>query len=315
MSTLVRALLIAALALPAFAETPREYRVGMLMPTTFAAGGYFKAFEEELGRLGLVEGRNLRIIRRAVDASVDSSARALVAERPDVLVTEGTLLTQALQRATPTMPLVFAGAADPVGSGLVAALAHPGGHTTGVVNLECELIRKRLEVMREILPPPRRLVVLRPKTDPPPCPLDAKDLDALQARLLEDATTNLEDFRAFMQQLVRTRPDGIVGSAISGEPTEPDVRIARDLLAGIPLAADGDGWTREAALVALKVDGAEVQRRAASQVARILAGTRAGDLPVEAATRFHLTVNLKRAAELGVKVPQTVLLRADRVVE
>jgi len=315
MSTLVRALLIAALALPAFAEAPREYRVGMLMPAPFSAGGYFKAFEDELARLGFVEGRNLRIIRRAVDASIDSAATALVAERPDVLVTEGTLLTQALQRATPTLPLVFAGTADPVRSGLVATLAHPGGHTTGVVNLECELTRKRLEVMREILRPARRLVVLRPRTDPPLCPIDAKDLDALQATLHEDATTNLEDFRAFMQQLVRTRPDGIVGSAISGEPTDPDVQIARELLGKIPLAADGDGWTREAALVALKVDGAEVQRRAASQVARILGGARAGDLPVETATRFHLTVNLKRAAELGIRVPQTVLLRADRVVE
>src|SRR5690349_6997477 len=150
MSTLVRALLIAAFALPALAEPPREVRVGMIMPTPFAAGGYFKPFEDELARLGFVEGRNLRIIRRAVDASIDSAATALVAERPDVLVTEGTLLTQALQRATPTLPLVFAGTADPVRSGS-AVPAKTSGNVGRSEEHTSELQSRRDLVCRPLL--------------------------------------------------------------------------------------------------------------------------------------------------------------------
>jgi len=311
---IVRALLLAALALPLHAQPQREYRIGMLSPWPFEAGGYFKAFEDELARLGFVEGRNLRILRRVLD-SQRNAAVALVAERPDILVGEGTQITRALQRASDSLPIVFAGAADPVRSGLVATLSHPGGRTTGVVNLECDLVRKRLEVMREILPAPRRIVLLQPKADPPLCPMDPATLAALQLLVYEEASQTLDEFRASMQRLLRLKPDGIVGTAISGEPGDPTVPIARQMLSGVPLAADGDGWTRDVALVALKIDGTEVQRRAASQVARILLGARAGDLPVETATRFHLTVNLGRASQLRVKVPQAVLLRADRVVE
>ena len=308
----VRVLVLMALALPALAQEPREYRMGMLMGTPLSAGGYFKAFEDELARLGFVEGRNLRVIRRGADAE---ALPALAAARPDVLVTEGTRYTKALQRAMPTLPIVFAGAADPVRSGLVTTLSHPGGHVTGVVNLECELVRKRMEVMREILPHPRRLVLLTPKVVPPICPSDPEVLRQLVVSVYEDASTNDEEFRAYIEQVMRSKPDGLIGTAISGDDSEPGVAIAREAFRNVALAADGDGWTADAAVIALQPDRSEVHRRAAAQVARILRGTPAGDIPVETASRFHLTVNLKRAAQLGVKVPQSVLLRADRVVE
>ena len=312
MPMIFRTLLLGALALCAQAQQPREYRIGMLMPAPFAAAGYFKAFEDELARLGFVEGKNLRVTRRGADAE---ALAALAAARPDVLVTEGTRFTQALRRAMPTLPIVFAGAADPVRSGLVTALSHPGGHVTGVVNLECELVRKRLEVMREILPNPRRLVLITPKLDPPICPIAPEVLRQLGVTVFEDATAGDDEFRGYLEQVMRSKPDGIVGTAISGDDSDRSAQVAREAFRNVPLAADGDGWTEEAALIALKPDRSEVHRRAASQVARILRGTPAGEIPVETATRFHLTVNLRRAAQLGVRVPQTVLLRADRVVE
>ena len=313
MKTLARILLLlASVTLPALAQSPREYRIGMLMGTPFSAGGYFKAFEDELARLGFVEGKNLRVTRRAADAE---ALAALAAARPDVLVTEGTRFTKALQRAMPTLPIVFAGAADPVRSGLVTSLAHPGGNLTGVVNLECDMVRKRLELMREILPQPRRLVLLTPKVVPPICPMDPEVLQRLGVSVYEDPSTNLEEVRASLDQLVRTKPDGLVCTGISGDDLDPASPIARQVLRNVPLAADGDGWTGDLALVALKVDPSEIHRRAASQVARILGGIPAGDIPVETSTRFQFTINLKRAAQLGVKIPQSVLLRADRVVE
>jgi putative ABC transport system substrate-binding protein len=281
------------------------------------------AFRQELERLGWTEGRNVRIDYRFAPAGPDQAklfAKELVALRPDVLVGNSTPASAALLRQTRTIPIVFVGVSDPVGSGLVASIARPGGNTTGFTNFEPSLTGKWLELLKEIAPGIVRVAVLfNPKTAPDGGSFFIGPFERVAPSFaVEPITAPVTDAAEIESAL----------AAIWREPggaliVMPDAFTTVHRAAIIALAAQhrfpaiypyryevADGG-----LMSYGVDTVNLLRRAASYVDRILKGEKANDLAVEAPVKFDLVINLKTAKALGLDVPGKLLALADEVIE
>lgn len=281
----------------------RVYRVGV-----FLAGQdspeYRKLNQiliDELGQLGFVRGRNLDV--RFVfgpDEAVPAQARELIAMRPDAFIASGDLRTRTLQSLTKTIPIVFV-ADDP--RELVADPLRPGGNATGISRLSCELTPKLLELLRELAPNARRMVLV--SSPQSPC---NSDLEALTPKVKATIVMARKDEGATMQAISRERPDAILLNIAL-----PDgATSALALNHRIPIAAR---YSAPGVIVSLQRDIPEVVRRHARLVAKILNGASPGEIPVEFPREFHLTVNKKIAREIGVRIPESILLRASRTVE
>jgi putative tryptophan/tyrosine transport system substrate-binding protein len=277
------------------------------------------AFAQRLGELGWVDGRNVRIEYRWADGRVDRAAEIaaeFVRLRVDVIVTYGDGYVLAAKQATSTIPIVFAAAGDPVGNGLVASLAQPGGNVTGRSLQLGDTAGKRLEILREVMPALRYVAIL----------FNA-DLGANseQTRLPEAARTlNLEIIRS------EIRPAEEVGSAIESLKgraealyvcTDPFVNTiaarinAAALAARLPVMHSFRTNAEAGGLISYGPDIPDLSRRAADSVGKILRGTKPADIPIEQPVKFELFINLKTAKALGLSVPPTLLARADEVIE
>jgi putative ABC transport system substrate-binding protein len=278
------------------------------------------AFTQALKQLGWSDGRNLRIDSRwATAADIRRHATELVALAPDVLVAAtGTATTASLLEATRTVPIVFVTVIDPVGAGFVASLARPGGNATGFTNYEYGTSGKWLELLKEIAPRVTRAAVLR---DPaiasgigqfgaiqalaPSLGMELSPVDVRDAGEIERAVT------AFARA-----PNG--GLIVTGSAAAV---VHRDLIAALaarhrlPAVYPGRYSVTAGGLISYAPDLVDQYRRAAGYVDRILKGERPADLPVQAPTKFELLINLKTAKALGLTVPDTVLARADEVIE
>jgi putative ABC transport system substrate-binding protein len=314
-----------AAAWPLAARAQQMRRIGVLnsfAETDAEAQAWDSAFRKRLDELGWIDGRNVRIDYRWGAGSVERMqlfAKELVRLNPEVLLAVTTPATAALQRETRTIPIVFAIVSDPVGSGFVASLANPGGNITGFINIEASLPGKWLDLLREIAPQVARMAFLfNPKTAPyARYYLDTFRLASAAAAVepIEAAVGSAAEIEAVVTGLARQTGGGLV--------VMPDTSMAlhRETIIGLadryrlPTVYPFRHYVAEGGLISYGIVLADLLRRAASYVDRILRGAKPGELPVELPVKFELVINLKTAKALGVNIPDKVLALADEVIE
>ena len=310
-----------------FAQAPGKVaRIGFLgarsRSTPSNPDVYYEGFLQGMRDLGYVEGRNLVIEWRFAEGKYErlpGLAAELAKLKPDVLVCHATPPAQALQRATSTIPIVVVSVADPVGSGLVASLGRPGKNITGMSNIASDTGPKQLELLKNVVPKLSHVaVLLNPGT-----PFHAQFLESVRITaqqlgvkvLRVDARTS-EEIETGFAAMKRERVDGLIVVADSFL-TGSKARMIAELAVKNRLATMGpfpeDALAGD--LISYGPDVADIYRRAAIYVDKILKGAKPGDLPMEQPTKLELVVNLKTARALGITIPQSVLLRADRVIE
>jgi putative ABC transport system substrate-binding protein len=299
----------------------RVHRIGLLVNASAQPRmpPPVQALREALGELGYVEGRNIEIEYRWSEGRAErlpDLAAELVRAGVELIVAAGDAPTRAARLATGTLPIVMANSGDAVGAGFVASLARPGGNVTGMTAINPELGAKRVQLLRELLPSATRVALLMNRESA----AHALDFEAVQAaaRRLALRTLALE---------VRSPDD--VDAAFARLQLEPaDALIVFDLTIAarprivalaaqhkLPAMYEAREWAAAGGLLAYGVTHVDLFRQCASHVDKILKGAKPADLPVEQPTRIRLTVNLKAARALGIKIPQSLLLRADEVIE
>jgi ABC-type uncharacterized transport system substrate-binding protein len=324
LGTLASSLLAAPLAAGA-QQAAKVARIGFLSPNLAASPHRPEAFRQGLRDLGYVEGRNLVIEYRDAEGKVErlpALAAELVALKVDVIVTGGsTIAALAAKQATRTLPIVFAAAGDPVTSGLVTSLARPGGNVTGLSSLFPELVGKRLELLTQAVPGVSRVAVLRL-----PGALGertAKDMltgtevaaRALGVGLQVVEARGSDDFDRAFSDMTRAR-----AGALTVLPSNMFLREHRrlvDLAAKnrLPAVYPSREFVDAGGLMSYGANFADLFRRAATYVDKILKGAKPADLPVEQPTKFELVINLKTAKALGLTIPPSLLQRADEVIQ
>jgi putative ABC transport system substrate-binding protein len=303
------------------AQQTRTVRIGWLALEPLPE--LLDAFKQGLQNLGYVERRNLVIDERYAHGRAERLADLaveLTRLNVDVMVSMGSAASLAAQRATTTLPIVFV-VGDPVRTGLAASLAHPGGNATGLAIIAGELNGKRVELLKEAVPSVRRLAVLGDANAPSTSTASAlATIDAaargreIQAIRLPDVHT-APDLEAAFAAAVRARADGILvlSSPLLGAWRHQIVALAtKTRLASI---YEGRRFVEAGGLMSYGPNITEVVRRASVYVDRILHGAKPADLPVEQPTKVELVVNLKAAKTLGMTIPQSLLLRADEVIQ
>lgn len=281
----------------------------------------FATLVRALSELGYAEGRNIEYAKPAEgvgDAVLARLVEQALEQRADVLVAFGASGAAVAAKTTRTVPIVALVNADPVGSGLVKELAHPGGNVTGIWMQGPELAKKRVELIKQLVPGIRRLAVL---FDPSSVGnremvkyvADAARQMRIEAQLME--VTGAEDI-ARMPARVKTAGSQALFLETSARLYQQHRAAILENVARLRLPAvyNGPAIVRQGGLAAYGVDGSVQMRRAAYFVDRILKGARAADLPVEQPTQFELILNLKTAKSLGIKVPRALLTRADEVI-
>jgi putative ABC transport system substrate-binding protein len=311
------------LALCFSAEAQQKKKVPMLgyltLRATVSQGDH--AFVQGLRELGYVEGQNIIIERRSAAGKLDrlpALAEELVRLNVDILVAASTPAVEAAKNATTTIPIVMASAADPVASGFVASLARPGGNITGVSNIMPELVGKRLELLREILPKLSRVAFLADAGDP------------AHRLFVKEAREAAGSFGIEVQPLVIATPEEIGGAFSAMGKGMAGALIVQPLFVGtlgqgqriadlalkhrVPTVSDLSAFAEAGGLISYGINPTVLYRRAALYVDKILKGTKPAELPVEQPTKFELVINLKTAKQIGLPVPPNVLARADRVI-
>jgi len=325
LATWTGALLAAPLAAAA-QPADRIARIGYLA-LNLAAGDprAREAFLQGMRDLGYVERRNLLIEYRDAERKTDrfaALAAELVALKVDVIVTAGgTLAALAAKRATITLPIVFAAVGDPVAEGLVTSLARPGGNVTGLSVVSLEFVGKSLELLTEAVPGVSRVaLLLKPDSMPDRARkerLEAAEVAAraLKVRLQVIEARGPEDFARAFSDMTRAHAGALY--VLTTPMFEIERRRLVDLAAKnrLPTVYAFKGWVDDGGLMSYGPDIADLYRRAATYVAKILKGAKPADLAVEQPTKFELVINLKTAKALGLTIPPSLLQRADQVIE
>jgi putative ABC transport system substrate-binding protein len=300
----------------------RLRRIGFLSPASSSDTrmlSLLDAFRQGLVELGYVEGRSFLIELRWAEEHYErlpQLATELVALKVDVIVAVAVPAIRAAKAATQTIPIVMAAVVDPVATGLVSSLAHPGANVTGLSTMAPEVIGKQVEILREIVPRASVIALLWNPDNPGNLPqLRAADLStrSLGIRLLALETRAPEDFDKAFGAMAKGRADALIVLA-DVMLNKHRARLA-DLAAAHHLPAAYGQDVSPVGLLTYSVNTRDLFRRSASYVDRILKGAKPGDLPIEQASRFELAINLKTARALGLTIPQSLLLRADHVIE
>lgn len=295
--------------------------IGFMAATSLAAiDNFIAAFVRRLHELGWVEGRTAAIEYRAAGGSVEHMAEIaaeFVRLKVDVIVTQGNVPTAVARKATTVIPIVFGLAGDPVGTGLVASLARPGGNVTGLSLEQPETSAKRLELLREVVPDLRKVAIMANAENP----VNVRELPDVQ-----DAARSL----GLDAVIVEIRSADDIAPALSGLKSRADaLYVLGDIVlyanrtaiiswavsAKLPTIAPQPGYTAAGGLLSYGPDTVDMFRRAADYVDKILHGAKPADLPVEQPNKFELVINLKCAKALGLSIPQTLLATADKVIE
>jgi len=305
-------------------QQSRERRIGLLMSTPDDSLGqaWFAAFVQGLQQLGWEAGRNLQIDTRWGAGDTERFRRyaaELVALGPDVLVGTANSIVGDLQQASRTIPIVFVLTIDPVGSGLVASLAHPGGNSTGFTAFEFSLNAKLLDLLKEITPDVKRVAVVRDAAVPAGSGGFASIQTAASSSGVELTPVGVHDTEEIERGTTdfASRPNG--GLIVVGPPSS--VASYRDLIVSLaarhhlPAVYATLAFVGNGALMSYGGDQIDQFRRAAAYVDRIFKGEKPADLPVQAPTKFKLVINLKTAKSLGLNIPTALLATADEVIE
>ena len=298
-------------------------RVGALMSTAESdtkEQANLAAFVARLKELGWIEGRNLRLDIRwgaADDERNRRYAAELVALVPDVILADTSQTVGALQKATRTIPIVFAGATDPVGAGFVESLARPGGNTTGFTAFEYSIAGKWLELLRESAPRMKRAAVLRDPTIAAGVGQFAA-IQALAPEGIELSAINVHNAGTIERALAvfAQRPDG--GLIVTANPfgrNHPDVIAELAARYRLPAVYPFRYFVTAGGLISYGPNLAIIYRPAADYVDRIFKGEKPADLPVQAPTKYQLVINLKSAKALDLEIPPSLLAQADEVIE
>ena len=324
--TFLCGLTLGALAAPLAAEAQpgRVPRVGVLSPfsSSFGPGPSFEAFRKTLRELGYVEGSNIALEYRWADGQYDrlpGLIADLIRLRVDVIFSAwSSPAALATKKATNTIPIVFGGVGDAVGVGLVASLARPGGNVTGSTFILQETIGKQLELLKEVVPRIARVGVVINPVNPvygPVLTASEAPAQALGLRLEVIGVQNAADFERAFRAAIKGHVDGLVVLQ------DPVLQINRSqLLAlvanrGLPAVYGMREFVDSGGFMSYGPSQAEMYRRAAYLLDKILKGAKPADLPIEQSTKFELVINLKTARALGLEVAPTLLARADEVIE
>ena len=299
---------------------PRVSRIGVLSPGT-PLPGPLSALSQGLRELGYEDGRNISIEWRfsgVTDARLRDLAEELVRLKVDVIVAINTQAALAAKRATATTPIVIARVSDPVRTGLVASFAHPGGNITGLTGFSDELSGKRLALIREILPRVSRLAVLW-NAGNPGIELSVKEMERPSAKfgieLRLHGVKGADDLRPALEGVARERAgalfvfDDVLMTSHKTQILDWTARVRLPVISQYAELAEAGG------LMAYGPNIPDIYRRAATYVDKILKGAKPADLPVEQPTKLELVLNLKSAKTLGIKIPDSILVRADKVLE
>jgi len=303
---------------------PKIHWLGLLL-TGAPPDANFEAFREGLRDLGYVEGQNITIESRWAGGQSDRWSElvaALLDAKVDVIVTQATPAALTVKRLTTAVPVVMAYAADPVGSGLVANLARPGGNVTGLTTLAPTLSAKRLEILKEAFPGTSRVAVLRVsgRSSSSAEELFWKETEragqALGLQLLPAKVAEQSQYRDAFASFTRGRADALItlGDFVltPGQRTQIVDLVLRSKL---PAIYQGKESVDVGGLISYGPNLPAMHRRAATFVDKILKGAKPADLPVEQPTRFDLVINLKTARALGLTIPQSLLVRADEIIQ
>jgi len=306
-------------------QSGKVYRIGYLS-TGSASGTYtrpLEAFRQGLRELGWHEGRNVLIEYRYAEGRADrlpALAHELVKLNVDVIVASPTPSALAARNATPTIPIVAMSLTEPVAVGLVASLARPGGNVTGLTyGVDTEIFGKQLQLLKEVIPNVRRVAVLVNPSGSPAYPLmmetvkkAARSLDLL-LQILEAREPG--DFDAAFAAMVKERAGALL---LTGDPMFFVHRLRLADLAmksRLPSMSTQWQWVEAGGLLSYAPSFPDQWRRAATYVDKILRGAKPADLPIEQPAKFELVINLRTARELGISLPQSMLQRADEVIQ
>ena len=299
-------------------------RIGMLMgfrKNDPEAKGYLSAFVQGLAELGWIDGRNLRIDYRLAGSNAEDLrkyAAELVTLGPDVLLGTGGSSSAALFQATRSIPIVFANVPDPVGSGFVESLSHPGGNTTGFLQFEYSLSGKWPELLKQIAPSVTRVAVLRDLAVPFAIGQFAVIQAMAPSQRLEVTVINASDEREIergIEASARSPSGGLIVTASASSLANRKLIVALAARHKLPAVYFQRVFVTEGGLISYGADLFDQYRRAAGYVDQILKGEKPADLPVQAPTKYELAINLRTAKALGLTVPQELLARADDVIE
>ena len=295
-------------------------RIGVLLVVFSPESKEVQQFRQGLRDAGYVEGRDVVIEWRSAGgdyARVPELAVDLVQRKVDVIVVESTVAAQAVKRATSTIPIVMAVVADPVGSGLVANLAHPGGNVTGLSMMTLELTAKRLQLLKEAIPRVARVAVLW-NPDTPYHPKAIQELKAaapsLSMQLTFVSVRRPEEIGPAFSTINRARAQALY---VLDDPVFATHRMTLIKLASkarLPAISGQRDFADEGGLMSYGANFGDLFRRSAGYTDKILKGAKPGDLPIEQPVKFELVFNLKTAKALGLVIPQSLLARADEVV-
>jgi putative ABC transport system substrate-binding protein len=295
-------------------------RIGVLQP--FAIDNPEKtrveAFIQELQRLGWTDGRNLEIEYRWETRDLRKAATELVALSPHVILVSTTPAVSAMQQATKTVPIVFTQVADPVSAGFVASLAKPGGNMTGFTVFDYDIGAKWLELLKEIAPNLTRVGVIRDPTST----TSIGQLAAIQsaARFLRVEISPLggqdaKDIERTVTEFARGSNSGLISVAVPLTVNNRNQIITLAARHRLPATYPFRSFVADGGLISYGPDPIDQHRQAAGYVDRILKGEKPAELPVQAASKFELTINLKTAKALGLTVPPSLLTRANEMIE
>jgi putative ABC transport system substrate-binding protein len=312
----------AAYPLATHAQQPAKLpTIGFLSPTTASVDNRRSAaFVQRLRELGWIEGRTVAIEVRSAEGRSERATEIVaefVRQKVDVIVTAGTVNVLAAKHATSVIPIVVVTAGDPVGTGLVASLARPGGNVTGLSIQQTDLAGKRLELLREVVPALRRLAIM-PNMGNPASVLEMGEVQAAAGTLGLTVVTveirGIEDIAPAFETL-KARADALY------VPSDPLVGTHRiriitlALAARVPAIYGSREYVEVGGLISYGPNFPDLFRRGADYVDKILRGAKPGEIPVEQPTNFEFAINLTTAKALGLEIPPTLLARADEVIE